>query len=246
MRKISTLSVVVPVYNEEECLPDTLRNIIKAAGDLFADFEVIVVDDNSSDATPLILRNLSAQDKRLRVVNNPGKRGLGNALRAGFSCAGKEAVLYTDADMPCDLNELKRAVNLMEEEGADIVSAYRLNNKQGGRKRYLYSRAFNLLMRNLFRLRLKDINFSFKLFRKKQLDGLCLGSRGSFINTELFARAVRSGYKIVQFPAVFLPRQKGRSKLDNLANISEIIRESILFLCRRPACRSAPVSQCES
>jgi len=233
MYKIKTLSVVIPVYNEKESILDTIRNIINRVGPFIEDLEIIAVDDNSSDATPVILRKLAEQEKRLRVVTNRGKRGLGNALRAGFGHASKEAVLYTDADMPCDPEELKRAVNLMEEEQADVVSAYRLNNKQGGLKRYLYSRVFNFLMRALLHLRIRDINFSFKLFKKKQLDALGLQSEGSFINAELFAKAVKARYKIIQFPALFLPRQKGKSKLDNIGNISEIIRESALFLCKR-------------
>jgi len=158
---------------------------------------------------------------------------LGNALRTGFCHAAKEAILYTDADMPCDLGELRKAITLMEEEDADIVSAYRLNNKQGGLKRYLYSRVFNFFMRTLFHLGVRDINFSFKLFRKNRLDALRLESQGSFINAELFAKAVKAQYKIVQFPAFFLLRQRGKSKLDNIGNIATIICESVLFLCKQ-------------
>lgn len=243
MRKIATLSVVIPIYNEEECVWDTIQSITKAAAAFTDDFEVIAVDDNSSDATPGILRDLSRQEKRLQVVNNRRKRGLGNALRTGFSRAAKEAVLYTDADMPCDPGELRKALNLMEEEKADIVSAYRLNNKRGGLKRYLYSKAFNFIMGTLLRLRVRDINFSFKLFRKEKLDALRLESEGSFINAELLAGAAKAGYKIVQFPVLFLPREKGKSKLDNIGNISEIIREAFFFCANGGLSDLRPVDQ---
>lgn len=232
MRKITTLSVVIPVYNEEECISDSIRGIIREAAAYIDDFEVIAVDDNSSDATPDILRDLASREKRLRVVNNRGKRGLGNALRSGFRHAAKEAILYTDADMPCDLGQLRKAISLMEEEGADIVSAYRLNNKQGGLRRYIYSAAFNLIISAFFHPGVRDINFSFKLFRKEPLDALRLASQGSFINAELFIKASRNNYKIVQFPSRFLVRQKGKSKLDNIGNIAGIIRELAVFLCK--------------
>jgi len=208
MYKIKTLSVVIPVYNEKESILDTIRNIINRVGPFIEDLEIIAVDDNSSDATPVILRKLAEQEKRLRVVTNRGKRGLGNALRAGFGHASKEAVLYTDADMPCDPEELKRAVNLMEEEQADVVSAYRLNNKQGGLKRYLYSRVFNFLMRALLHLRIRDINFSFKLFKKNSWTPWACNQRALLLMPNYSPRLLRRAIRLFSSRRYFCPGKR--------------------------------------
>lgn len=229
MKKVDSLSVVIPMYNEECYARDAVTEAVRAASSVTSDIEVIAVDDHSSDATPVILEEMVSSDRRIRTVRNSRRIGLGGALRAGFAAASGSAVLYTDADFPCDMGHMRYAVELMEKEDADIVSAYRKSPCRDNFHRWAYSFLFNRLVDFLFGLRIKDVNFSFKLFDRRRLQALKIRSSGSFINAELFARAERAGYKIVQFPVQYLRRLKGVSKLDNAGNIAGILMEMCSF-----------------
>lgn len=223
------ISVVIPMYNEQVCVYDVIGEALKIVPAITEDFEIIAVDDKSSDNTCGILNSLALEDRRIKVIRNFKRRGLGGSIRAGFEKATKEIIFYTDADIPCDFKEFKKAIMLMQNCNADIVSAYRVNKKTEGLKRYLYSVIYNRIIDLLFKINIKDINFSLKLFKRAKLEALQLKSEGSFINAELFIKARRMGYKIIQFPTLYLPRRKGRSKLDSLNNILKILYELFVF-----------------
>ncbi len=229
MKKVDSLSVVIPMYNEEYYAGEAVAEAIRAVSSLTPRVEVIAVDDHSSDATPAILERLVSRDNRIKMVRNGRRMGLGGALLAGFAAASNAAILYTDADFPCDMGHIRRAVELMEKEDADIVSAYRSGCRRDNFHRSAYSFIFNRIVRLLFNPGIKDVNFSFKLFDRSKLNALKIGSKGSFINAELFIQAKRSGYKISQFPVEYLRRLKGVSKLDNFGNILCILREMACF-----------------
>ena len=229
VKKVDSLSVVIPMYNEEYYAREVVAEAIRAVSSVTSRVEVIAVDDHSSDATPVILENLVSGDSRIKTVRNSRRLGLGGALLAGFAAASGSAVLYTDADFPCDMGNIRRAVELMEREDADIVSAYRSGFLRENFHRSAYSFVFNGMVNLFFNPGIKDVNFSFKLFDRGKLNALRIGSRGSFINTEMFVKAKRSGYKIAQFPAQYLRRAKGVSKLDNFGNIFGILREMACF-----------------
>jgi glycosyltransferase involved in cell wall biosynthesis len=224
------------MFNEELCAADVINEARRVISSLPLEYEIIAVNDCSSDGTAAALQQLASRDNKIKIVRNHKRLGLGGSLRAGFRQAAGEVIFYTDADLPCRMDELKTAIAIMEKQDADIVCAYKIDLKQYGLKRSLYSLAYNKLINTLFRINLKDVNFSFKLFRGDKLDKLMLESDGSFINAELFIKARRAGYKIIEFPARYLPRNKGNSKLDNCGNIVKIIRELLAFaiLKRRP------------
>jgi glycosyltransferase involved in cell wall biosynthesis len=139
--------------------------------------------------------------------------GYGVALRTGFTEANREAVFYTDCDLPADLHDLARALPLLQE--ADLVIGYRVKRYETLR-RAIYSRIYNLLMRLLFGVHVRDVNFSFKLVRGEVLDAICLSAKTVFIDGQLLAEAVRHGYKIAEIPVEYTPRKFGRSNFDSL------------------------------
>src|SRR5881409_388427 len=109
-----SLSVVIPMYNEEAYVERSVaaaRAVLEGMG---AEWEIVVVDDASTDGTGALADGLARSDPRVRVVHNPVNRRLGGALRAGYAAAAKDLVFYTDADLPVDLGELPRAVHLLE------------------------------------------------------------------------------------------------------------------------------------
>jgi len=114
-------------------------------------------------------------------------------------------------------------------QNAQIVSAYRMNKGADGVRRHIYSLVYNVFIRWLFNLKIRDINFSFKLMRNSFLKDNTLIAEGSFINAELFIRAKRCSAKIIQFPVQYFPRKVGVSRLSSLAVIMKIVQEALYF-----------------
>jgi glycosyltransferase involved in cell wall biosynthesis len=216
------------MYNEEVYLPRAV-NAARAALEKLGggDHEIVVVNDHSTDGTVELAEQLVREDPRIRLVHNDGRRGLGATLRRGYAAASKELVLYTDADLPFDLLELPRAVRLLQYQRADVLSAYRFDRTSEGIVRTLYTLAYSGLIRTLFALRLRDINFSFKLFRRSLLDKIHLRSEGSFIDAEFLLRARKAGASVIQIGVDYFPRSRGVSTLASPTVILGILREML-------------------
>lgn len=228
------LTLFFPMWNEEEMIERTVAAAREIGEELIlagriADYEVVVVDDASTDATPEIADRLAKCDDRILVVHHPVNQGLGGSIRTGLNAATGDIVLYTDADMPFDLTQLHKALRLAEIYDADIVSAYRHDRTGEGAKRALYSYVYNSLAKLLLRLRMRDVNFAFKLIRRRVLDNLELRSGGSFIDVELLAKAQRMGFHIIQFGVDYFPRARGTSTLSSPKVIVEILREFLVL-----------------
>jgi glycosyltransferase involved in cell wall biosynthesis len=226
------LSVFYPMWNEEAYIERALAfgkracEQLVASGDV-GDYELIVVDDASTDATGAIADRMAAEDPRVRVVHHPHNRKLGGAMKTGFATATGDLVLYTDADLPFDMAELPRAVRLMREYDVDIVSAYRFDRTGEGSLRAVYTFVYNALIKALFGVRVRDINFAFKLCRRRIFDHVELRSEGSFIDAELVIRATRLGFEILQMGVDYFPRTRGVSTLSSPAVIGTIVREML-------------------
>jgi glycosyltransferase involved in cell wall biosynthesis len=218
------------MWNEE----DGIRAAVSAAreecqtlieeGEVGA-WEIVIVDDASTDATGAIADELAAHDARIRAVHHPRNRKLGGAIRTGFDVARQELILYSDADLPFDMREVSKACRLLRIYRADAVAAYRHDRTAEGWIRTVYSYAYNLLVRVVFGLRVRDVNFAFKLFRQRILEHVRLESEGSFIDAEFLARASRLGYRIIQFGVDYFPRSRGISTLSSFPVIRKILRE---------------------
>jgi glycosyltransferase involved in cell wall biosynthesis len=230
------LTVFFPMWNEEEYIERALSAAGEACQTLVAegeigDYELLVVDDASTDATGRMADELALADRHVRVVHHPRNRKLGGSLKTGFAEAKGDLVLYTDADLPFDMDELVKACRVMRHYEADIVSAYRFDRTGEGAVRVVYSTIYNLLVRVLFGVRIRDINFAFKLCRRTVFDRVQLQSEGSFIDAELVVSAIGHGYKVVQFGVDYFPRTRGVSTLSSPAVIVKILRE--MFALRR-------------
>jgi glycosyltransferase involved in cell wall biosynthesis len=224
------LSIFYPMWNEEEYIDRALTAGRRAcerlvgSGDI-GDYELIVVDDASTDATGEIADRWASEDQRVRVVHHPVNRKLGGAMKTGFATATGDLILYTDADLPFDMAELPRAVRLLREYDADIVSAYRFDRTGEGYLRSVYTFVYNVLIRSLFHVKARDINFAFKLCRARVFEHVELRSEGSFIDAELVIRATRLGYEMLQFGVDYFPRTRGVSTLSSPSVIVTILRE---------------------
>lgn len=224
------LSVFYPMWNEEAYIERALAFGKRACEDLvesgdIRDYELIVIDDKSTDRTPEIADAMAAADPHVRVIHHERNRKLGGSMKTGFAAATGDLVLYTDADLPFDMAELPRAVRLLREYDVDIISAYRFDRTGEGSLRAVYTLVYNALIKALFGVKVRDINFAFKLCRRRIFDHVELKSEGSFIDAELVIRSTRLGFEIMQMGVDYFPRTRGESTLSSPGVILTIVKE---------------------
>ncbi len=218
------------MYNEELYIGRAIEAAREVVEQMLHDgeiknYEILIIDDASKDSTGKIADEFAAVDPRIRVIHHPANRGLGGSLRTGFSNAKMDAILYSDADLPFDMMELRKAYRFLRYYEADIVSAFRFDRTGEGPRRLIYSYLYNAIIKLLFNLRIKDVNFSFKLVRREVFDHVRLNSEGSFIDVELLVKAQRYGFKTIQFGTDYFPRSRGVSTLSSSTVIFKILRE---------------------
>ena len=224
-RPARSVSLVVPMFNEEKSIGRFLDVAIPALEEHVDEWEIVLVDDASLDATLAFARLRAGKEPRIHVLAQPVNRGLGGALREGFAAARLDWILYSDCDLPWDLAETGRLFRAAEITGADFISAYRLDRTGEGLLRSMYSFAYNGLVHALFGIVLRDVNFSCKLIRRSLLSGMTLKSEGSFIDAELLARCAARGAVIQQLGVDYFPRTRGLSTLSSTGTILTILSE---------------------
>jgi glycosyltransferase involved in cell wall biosynthesis len=227
-----SLTVFFPMWNEEATIERAVGAAFEAGDQLVSmgeigAYEVLIIDDASTDNTAAIADKLAAEHASVTVIHHEQNRKLGGSLKTGFAHATGELILYTDADLPFDMAEAVKAVRLLRLYEADIVSAYRFDRTGEGPRRLVYSYVYNHLVQAALGLRMRDVNFAFKLVRKRVFEHIELKSEGSFIDVELLARAQRLGYQVVQFGVDYFPRTRGISTLSSNNVIAKIVREML-------------------
>ncbi|HWC35216.1 MAG TPA: glycosyltransferase family 2 protein [Mycobacteriales bacterium] len=201
------LSIVLPAYNEEANIESAVNHSVEVASRHCTDYEVIVVDDGSSDSTAAIVEKLGASNPKVKLVRHPVNQGYGGALKSGFLAATMDLVFFTDSDNQFDLDELAVFIDLIR--SVDVVAGYRIKRRDPLFRR-LNAKAWNYLVRALFYVPVRDIDCAFKLFRREVFDGLELNSVGAMVNTELMVKLGRSGYRVVEVGVNHYPRTAGK------------------------------------
>ena len=207
---------MLPAYNEQENLEEALDNVLRAVDGLVDDLEVIVIDDGSVDATPVIAKQRAAQDKRIRWVSNECNKGYGYSYRRGIALATKGYVgVYTsDNDMSWEsFRDLIKNVYR-----ADIISPYTSNTHDRPLLRRVVSYVFTLLMNIVFRLRMRYFNGPF-ITRRDILQVLNIRSTGLTVLAECKVKLMRQGYTCMEIPFIHVRRQKGKSSALRLKSI---------------------------
>lgn len=229
MGYLNSLTIVMPAFNEERIIRKAIISARKAARQVSEDYEIVVVNDGSRDQTGQIISSLAYSDKHVRGIFFDSQQGYARALSSGIYASRKEFVFYTDADLPVDIEkELSKAASLAMSEGADAVIGYRIN-RQDSFLRKIYSVTYNSLGRSLFGIKARDINFSCKLFRREIFESFHLFSCSVFIDAEILANLSFYGFKIKEFPAVYMPRLYGRSNFNSLIYALKVLLEMIAF-----------------
>ncbi len=224
-----SISVFFPCYNEQENIGRTVEKALSVLEKLNIDFEIIIVNDGSSDNTGRIADDIAGQDSRVKVVHHQSNLGYGVALQSGFKAAIKELVFYTDGDGQFDISEMPPLLPLMEQY--DIVSCYRLNRRDP-LVRKINGWCWTKLVCLLFGLKLRDIDCAFKLYKREIFDDMLLSSRGALIDTEILARAARKNCRITQKGVRHFPRTAGSQTGANMRVILRAFKELFMLYGR--------------
>lgn len=215
------------MFNERENIEETIRRASALAVQISDDYEIVIADDASTDGSGDLVDRISSSDSHVKSVRLKNNTKFGGALQAGLKNASKEVVIYTDSDFPAKEDDIKKALEMLED--ADIVTAYSLVIKDATFKRIIMSKVYNFLVHMLFGLKMRDINSGLKIYRRKIIDGIVLGSKSPFIDAEIFAEASKRGAKIKQYGLIFELRTKGSSTISRMGVVARTFWDMIRY-----------------
>jgi glycosyltransferase involved in cell wall biosynthesis len=206
---LPSISAVLPAYNEEAIIERTVHHVAGALRQMVDDFEVIVTNDGSRDATGQVLANLQAREPELhlRVVTHEKNQGYGAALASGFDAARKDLVFLTDGDKQFDVSELRDFLPAMDQR-TDMVIGWR-RNRADPPMRKLNALGWKMLVNMLFGYTARDVDCAFKLFRRGVWQSLTVNARGATFSAEFLIKARRLGFSVNELPVSHFPRTAG-------------------------------------
>jgi glycosyltransferase involved in cell wall biosynthesis len=206
------LSIILPALNEEDNLKPFVEEIVDYFDGVCDKYEVIVVNDGSTDSTGELARTLSIMYKNIRVIHHSERQGYGNSLKDGFHASKYDRIFFTDADRQFKIKSFDAFLPILKAEDVDMVIGYRIG-RQDTILRKFCAWFFNLLMRSLFSLSYKDINCAFKIFKKEAFECLDIKTVDSLFNVELLVKATLKRLRIVQVGVNHYPRLQGKSSV---------------------------------
>jgi glycosyltransferase involved in cell wall biosynthesis len=216
------VSVVLPCLDEADNVAEAVRLASLAGRRAAWAYEVIVVDDGSTDGTFAVASALAARDPAVRVVVHGRNLGYGAALRTGIAVARQPWILLTDADGQFDLTQLDEFLPFAEDH--DLLVGHR-EARQDPLHRRVSARAWNALVRAVFGLPVRDVDCAFKLVRRERVQGLVLVSSGAMISTELLVRCLAEGARLKELDVRHRPRTAGRQSGNDPRVVARAFKE---------------------
>lgn len=224
MNKVPELSIFFPFWNEEKNITKVVSSAISVVPKIAEKWEIIMIDDGSSDMTVEIAKKLVEKDSRLRLIAHKPNRGYGAALKEGLTNAKYELIVFTDGDGQFDFSEVVKFLERINK--ADMVIGYREKRRDQPFRHFLMIllKIWDFIF---FGFYFKDIDCGFKMFRKESLKKIMpLKSEGAMITTEILARAKKANLKIEQVRVTHYPRIYGDQSGGNLRVVFRAIKES--------------------
>ncbi len=225
------ISAVLPAHNEAKNLEAVVEQCLNVLAEHCTAFEIVIVDDGSSDGTADLADRLAGSNQRVKAVHHPTNRGYGAALSSGFAAASLPLIFFTDSDGQFDIRELAELLPHLDR--TDMVIGYR-EYRQDPLHRRIYGAIFSAAVRGLFSVQARDVNCAFKVFRKSLLDEVELVSPGALINAELLALAKSRGIDSTEVSVTHLPRVFGTQSGGSPRVIFKAVAELIALKRRYP------------
>ena len=239
------LSVFFPAYNDSGTIASLVITALQSAAKLTSNYEVIVVNDGSSDATAAILDELARSYPALRVVTHVQNRGYGGALLSGFAAASKEIVFYTDGDFQYDPSEMALLWEKMHPD-VDLVNGYKISRSDPWH-RILIGRVYHHTVKRMFGLAVRDVDCDFRMLRRSIFTRVHLEKHSGVICLELMKKVQDAGFRIVEVPVHHYHRAYGRSQFFNFPRVYRTVKDVLglwyALVIRgehRPRLRAAP------
>lgn len=208
MTETYSISMVFPAYNEQDNLERLLKEADEAVSKVSSDYEIIVVDDGSTDETPALLKQLQTVYPFLVVYTHAPNKGYTAALRTGFTNARKELVFYSDSDCQFKLDEIDLLLPYTKTH--DLVVGYRKDRQDPWIRKFV-SRCFNMMSHAVFKFNVRDVDCAFKFFRRSVFEKIKIKSEHFMVDTEIMSKAVVYGFKVKEVGVTHLPRNAGKT-----------------------------------
>lgn len=215
--KPASLSVFFPAYNDSGTIASMVIRAVQAAAALTPDYEVIVVNDGSADATAQIADELARTYPRVRVVHHPRNRGYGGALQSGIRSATKDLIFYTDGDAQYDPAEMAALWPAMTADVA-VVNGYKIS-RSDPMHRIIIGRVYHHFVKFLFGLKIRDVDCDFRLMRRSVFDRVHLEKTSGVICLEMMKKIQDAGFHVVEVPVHHYHRAFGRSQFFNVRRV---------------------------
>jgi glycosyltransferase involved in cell wall biosynthesis len=212
------LSVFFPAYNDSGTIASLVITALQTARELTSDFEIIIVNDGSADATAQIADELARTYPEVRVVHHAKNCGYGGALRSGFAAATRDLVFYTDGDAQYDPAEM---VLLFErfDEGVDLVNGYKIS-RSDPLHRVIIGRIYHHTVKLLFGLNVRDVDCDFRLLRRSIFEQVALEKNSGVICLEMMKKIQDAGFRIAEVPVHHYHRAHGKSQFFNFRRLA--------------------------
>jgi len=207
MPESQSLTVFFPAHNEEANIGKLVEATHATLKGRVEDFEILVINDGSTDGTKAVLENLANKYPEVRPIHHETNQGYGGAVQTGFKSATKDLVFFSDGDGQFDITEIHKFLDAIP--GRDAVLGYRVNRKDPFHRK-LFAKCWGLLIRFLFGIKLRDLDCAFKLFRRERIESITFETKGAMITTELLAKLTqRPQFDYVEIGVTHLPRLAG-------------------------------------
>src|SRR5438552_5953790 len=221
------LSVFFPAYNDSGTIASMVIRTVKTAAELTPDFEIIVVDDGSGDATAEIADELARTYPQVRAVHHPINRDYGAALQTGFRSATKELIFYTDGDAQYDPSELSALWASMTAD-VGLVNGYKIS-RADPMHRILIGRLYHYIVSILFGLKLRDVDCDFRLMRRRIFERINLEKTSGIICVEMMKKIQDGRFRIAEVPVHHYHRAYGRSQFFNYHRLFRTGRDLLIL-----------------
>jgi putative flippase GtrA len=222
----TSISIILPAYNEQDIISETVRHVYTEMTRLVSDFEIIVVNDGSKDHTRRVVEELTRYCPCLRLINHDVNKGYGAALVTGFTNTSKELAFFMDSDGQFDIADIAYLLPLIGQY--DAVLGYRINRRDA-LMRKLNAWGWKQIARFLFGVKVKDVDCAFKLYPARFFREMNYETGGAMINVEMLYKFTRAGYSYAQVGVRHLPRKTGKATGAKLAVIARALRDA--FAC---------------